>query len=309
MKKVNKIAGYSLLAACLFLSSCKKDSAKENTSEFQVQSDDQSRFNNETDAATNDAVTALENIGGSYNGETPIAPLLPSVCDATISVDTTSTPRKITVTYNGTNCIGNRTRTGTVVIAFAPSFRWYQAGANFSVTYQNLKITRISDNQSITLNGTKVITNVSGGRLRNLATSGTSIVHEVRSSGMDVTFDDGTVRSWQLARRRTFTYNNGIVASVEGIGAQGGGVAEWGTTRYGLSFTSAILQPLVFKQSCNFKLVSGQIQHTRANANSVITFGLDVAGNTVSTCPSGSFYYKLVWTNAAGVSFTYIAPY
>lgn len=310
MQKQLRLLGIMAIALGLFVTSCKKETASTDDSvELKVQSDDQARFNNETDAATNDANTALENMGGSYNGETPATPLLPAICDATVTVDTASNPRTITLTYNGQNCFGPRTRTGSIVISFAPGFRWNQPGATYSVTYQNLKITRVSDNKSITINGTKSIKNVTGGRLRNLAQSGTSLVHEVTSSGLTVTFDNGTQRSWQVARRRTFTYNNGIVTTVEGIAPQGGGIAEWGTTRFGSSFTCAITQPLVFKQSCNFRLVSGQITHTRAAYTTVTTFGLDSNGTPVDTCPIGVFYFKVVWTGPNGNSVTYIAPY
>ncbi|MFM2359375.1 MAG: hypothetical protein RLY16_1368 [Bacteroidota bacterium] len=310
MKKQFRLLGVAILALGLFFSSCKKDSSGTNEAEeFKVQSDDQSRFSNETDEVTTDAVTAVENMGGSYNGETPLSPLLPSICNTTVTIDTVSVPRKITITYNGLNCAGTRIRTGNVVISFAPGFRWNQPNAQYSVAYQNLKITRVLDNKSITINGEKTIKNVTGGRLRNLATSGTSVVHEITSSGMSITFDNGTVRSWQLARRRTFSYNNGIVTTVEGIAPQGGGVAEWGTTRFGAEFTNSITQPLVFKQSCNFRLVSGQTTHVRGGRSSVVTFGLDASGNPITDCPSGPFYYKLVYTGLNGNSITVIAPY
>lgn len=312
MKKLLTLLPIAIVSMGLFFTSCKKNSttSADLTTEFKDQSDDQARFSNETDAVANDANAAMENLGGSYAGDTPLTPQLPAPCDATIAVDTASTPRKITITYLGTNCLGNRTRTGTVVISFAPTFRWVNAGAYFTVNYQNLRITRVSDSKSILINGEKRITNVSGGKLRNLATRTTPIVHEVTSSSMNITFDDGTQRSWQIAKRRTFTYyDNGIVISVTGFGPQGGGVAEWGINRHNNSFTSAIIEPMVVKQSCNFRLVSGKIKHTGPVVTVNTTFGLDATGNPVTACPTGAFYYKLVWTGANGLSYTHIAPY
>ncbi len=310
MKKQITYLAIALLSTGLFFTSCKKEKATDDTTtEVKVLADDQERFSNENDAATSDANAALENLGGSYVGDTPLTPQLPFACDATVSVDTASTPRKITITYNGSNCLGNRTRTGSIIISFAPNFRWVTAGSFYTVTMVNFKITRVSDGKSIVFNGEKKITNVSGGKLRNLATRTTPIVHEITSAGMTVTFDNGTQRSWQIAKRRTYTYDNGIVFAVTGIAAQGGGIAEWGINRSNYSFTNAILEPMTVKQSCNFRLVSGKAQHISNGRTVTATYGLDAAGVPVTSCPTGPFYYKVVWTNAAGLSYTVIAPY
>ena len=313
MKKQISYLSVAILSAGLFLSSCKKEKTDttDTTTEFKVQSDDQARFSSETDAVSDDANAALENLGGTYAGERPLTPPLPFACDATVTVDTTSNPRIITITYNGLNCIGTRIRTGVVVISFSPNFRWAAAGSHYTVATQNLKITRVLDNKSITINGEKTITNVSGGKLRNLATRTTPIIHDVTSSGITVTFDDGTQRNWQIAKRRTFTYDNGIVIAVSGMHSEGGinGIAEWGTNRAGHAFTSAILESLTVKQSCNFRLVSGKIQHTGPAVTTTTTFGLDVAGNPVTSCPIGPFYYKVVWVGLNGNTNTFIGPY
>ena len=78
--------------------------------------------------------------------------------------------------------------------------RWRNPGAALTVTIQNLKITRIRDNKSITINGSHTITNVSGGLLFNLPALGT-ITHTITSSGMSVTFDDGSQRTWQVGNK------------------------------------------------------------------------------------------------------------
>ncbi len=310
MKKLFSYCIVATLSAGLFFSSCKKDKAADNSdvTEFQVQSDDQARFTTETDAIDDDVNAALENNGGSY-AQRPLNPTtpLPIHCDATVTVDTVSTPRKITITYNGLNCLGNRTRTGTVVISFSPNFRLSAPGASYTITAQNLKITRLSDNKSITINGEKTITNVSGGKLRDLATRTSPIIHDVTSNGITVTFDNGTQRSWQVLKRRTFTYDNGIVIAVSGRGPQG--VAEWGINRFNNAFTSAVLEPLTVKQSCDFRLVSGKIQHKGPLVTTTTTFGLDASGNPVTSCPGGAFYYQVVWTGPNGNSYSHLGVY
>jgi hypothetical protein len=313
-KTISYLSVVAILSIGLFYSSCKKSDVSKNgntTSETELttQSDDQERFTNETDAVTDDANAALENSGISNLGETPQTPQLPNVCDYTVAVDTVATPRTITITYTGTGCLGNRTRTGKVVISFTPNFRWAQAGSSYTVSYQNLKITRISDSKAITLNGSKTITNISGGRLRNLATRGAAIIHEITSDGMSITFDNGTQRQWKIAKRRTFTYDNGIVIAISGVGTASAGLAEWGINRFDKEFTNSILEPLVIKQSCDFRLVSGKAMHKVGAFSSTITFGLDAAGSPLTTCASGSFYYKAVWEGVSSNTYTVIAPY
>ncbi|MEN9570881.1 MAG: hypothetical protein RL172_2112 [Bacteroidota bacterium] len=314
MKKLlNHLTLAVALSVALFATSCKKTAVENEDvvteAELKTQSDDQERFSAETDAVADDANAALENSGISNLGETPQTPQLPNVCDYTVAIDTVSNPRTITITYSGTGCLGNRSRSGKVIVSFAPNFRWAAAGASYTITYQNLQITRNADSKRITLNGTKTITNVSGGKLRNLATRNEPIIHEVKSSNMTITFEDGTQRTWNIAKRRTYTYANGIVIAISGVGSVSNGAAEWGVNRFDKEFLHSIVEPLVVKQSCNFRLVSGQTKHTVGNASSTVTFGLDAAGNAVNGCPSGVFYYKAVWTRPNGNTYTVIAPY
>ncbi len=315
MKKLTYLL-MAVVAVAMLSTSCKKENTStpgditDDAAQLQLQSDDQSRFSNESDAVDDDVNIALESFGGTYTGR-PLSPL-PYQCDADVAVDTTGNPRTITITYSGDTCIGgHRSRTGSVVISFGPEFRWARPGAHISVTYNNLKITRLIDNKSITINGTKTITNVSGGKIINLSTSSTPIVHNVTSDGMNVTFDDGSQRAWKVARKRSFTYDNGVVISITGIApaAVGDGVAEWGLNRFGREFKTAILQPLVIKQSCNLRLVSGQVQHTGFFVTTTVTFGLDANGDPVTNCPAGPFYYQAVWTARNGQTRTYTGPY
>lgn len=301
------------LSASMFLlavvfTACQKDAvtATDYTTETTTHSDDQSRFSNEIDGVANDADAAVE----ASSGFTGRIESIQSICDATIVVDTLSNPRTITITYNGTNCLGNRTRTGVVVISMAQGVRWRNPGATLNVSFQNLRITRLSDNKSITINGTQTYTNVTGGLLINLPTL-TSITHTITSSNMSVTFDNGQQRTWQVARQRVFTYNNGIVITTTGTHSEGGvtGIAEWGTNRFGNTFTSRITQPLIIRQDCSFRMVSGKVAHATTLFNATVTFGLDASGNPTSCPGAGSYYLKIEWTGPSGIPRTVILPY
>jgi hypothetical protein len=302
------------LASTLFLvaifTACKKETgaSNDNTTEASTQSDDQERVSSEVDAVANDADVAVE-ASTSFTGRYSQSQLN-LICDATIAFDTVSNPRTITITYNGSNCWGNKTRTGSVVIAMTQGVHWKDAGATITITFQNLKITRVSDNKSITLNGSHIYTNVSGGLLINLPTLGT-ITHSITSSNMSITFDDNSQRTWQVSKQRVFTYNNGVVITTTGTHTDGSvtGIAEWGLNRFGHAFTSSIVTPLVIRQDCNFRLVSGEVKHTTPNVTATATFGLDATGNPTSCPGTGHYYFEVVWQNTNGNSVTVIMPY
>lgn len=300
---------FTLLCFVLAISfnSCKKDNNSNSTTttdpntEAQTQSNDQVMYTNESDAATDDVNAAIDVNGGSYNARTTGINTFPFTlaCDATVTVDTTSTPRTITITYSGNNCSGTRTRSGSVVASFSPDFKWGSAGAQVTITFNNLKITYVKDGKSVVINGTRTLTNTTGGLLRNLA-SLDSVVHTINDANMSVTFDNGTKRTWQNSSKRVFTYNDGAVITITGSGS--------GVNRYGHNFSTLITAPLVIKQSCDFRYTSGQVHFTGAVVTTTTTFGLDATGLAVSSCPL-VLYYKIVWTGSQGTSLSYIGNY
>jgi hypothetical protein len=311
-----KIKLQFVLMAALALSvsflSCKKNDTTDTNTDLVTHSDDQSTVANGTDEiadavnVTIDNYNAFNGLVGSTDGITGFP------CNATAVLDSTATLRRITITFNGgANCANTRTRLGVIVVTMPLGQRWKDVGAEATINIQNLKITRISDSKSITINGTIVAKNVSGGRLADLATIGT-IVHTITTnSPVTVTFDNNTQRTWQIAKKRTFTLSSGkFVITTVGTHTEGSvtGISEWGTNRFGNDFITIISQPMVIREDCNWRLVSGQVTHSRLLANVVVTFGLDAAGNPV-TCPIGSFYMKIVWTNANNVVRTYIISY
>jgi hypothetical protein len=295
---------------CLLLNACKKDKLDRdvNETEFTQQSDDQAKFTSDVDGIADDLNGVLETSNALLGRNTNVT----AVCNATVVVDSISNPRTITITYNGPDCSGLRTRTGTVVASMPSNVKWKDAGAVLTVTITNLKITRVSDGKYITINGTHNITNVTGGRLRDLP-SGITIIHTISSNNMNVKFDTSNLqRNWSVAKKRTFTYVAGSVnISTRGNATIAGNsnVAEWGTNRFGTAFVTSIQEPLVVKQDCNFRLTSGKVNHELLGRSLTATFGLDAQGNPTG-CPGANPYYmKLVWTAANGQSYTVIRPY
>jgi hypothetical protein len=290
----------------LMFTACKKTAQEPTPSENVEHSDDQMQFTAEMDAVTDEAndlirESASFNFRNTSNG----------ICDATFVVDTTSTTKSITITYTGGNCSGtkNRKRTGSVVLSMPKATRWSDVNAQLTITYNNLKVTRISDNKSITLNGNTVITNVSGGTIVGLPNAG-SMVHTITSNGMTIKFSDGTSRVWMVRKQRNFSYNNGIVISATGTYSSGNiqHISEWGVNRGGQEFTTVIAEPLVIRQDCNFRVTSGRIEYN-TDTKLAITFGLDVNGAPTS-CPGAGFYYfKAEYTDLRSITHTLIWPY
>ena len=331
--KTNILYRFAVIAACagMTFTACKKDnnssSSGTSNADIQTASDDQSRSTTENDAIDNDVNASLtatgSAVGSSYSpgvrygvtvdGGGPDTLKNHPICDALVVADTVDNPHTITITYNGTNCAGNRTRTGVVVISIAAGVHWRDQGATVTVSIQNLKITRLIDNKSITFNGTKLYTNVSGGSLLNLPNLPNGITHSVTSSNMSITFDNGTQRTWSIARQRLYTYSNGAVTISEtGTHTDGTttGITEWGTNRFGNSFETVISQPLTVSSGCGWQLTSGTASLINAAGVTTITFGLDATGNPTGCPVVGAYYYfKLVWTGAGGKTYTFILPY
>jgi hypothetical protein len=330
---IRRIAIAVCLLSCISIYSCKKDvSATSDTSSANVSAtgDDQEQVSNEADIISNDANTALNgqsDFSGSLNssssltdntvvndvnGGAQVSGLInihQFICDATITYDTANGQRVITIVYDGTNCWGNRTRTGTVTISMPKGQRWKDEGATATITITDLKITRIRDGKSIVINGAKTITNVSGGLLKNLASLQT-ITHTI-TGNLKVDFDNGKNRTWNVSKQRVFTYDNGIVITTTGTYSDGthNNIAEWGTNRFNESFTSLISAPKVIRQDCDFRLVSGQNTVITDKGTAVITYGLDANGEPTGCPGAGNYYFKLVFTGANGKIYTIIWPY
>jgi hypothetical protein len=309
MKKL--IVGLSIITlfAAVILVACKKNdhsSATNFDTEASTQSDDQSDFSTQVEAVADEVNVELESsasLNGRLDGLTPL-------CNATVTADSNSAVRTLTISYHGADCLGLYTRTGVVTVSIPAGVHWKNAGAAITITYATLTVTRVADNKSFVINGSHTITNVSGGLLINLPTLG-SITHTITSSGMSVTFGNGSQRTWQVARQRVFTYNNGLVITITGTHTEGNvtNVAEWGTNRFGRAFTSAITAPIVIRQDCNFRVVSGQIKHIVPVFTATATFGLNSSGDP-TTCPGANHYYvKIEWVGDNNNSHTFLLPY
>lgn len=292
--------------------SCKKipveDVATENIN-IAKETDRQLRFSKELSTFENDVNILLQSraaLHGKFETETG------TVCNATASVDSSDTNYMLTLTYNGLNCTGISNFNGTVVLSSAKTMNWKDPGAVVTCDFQQLKITRVIDNESITMNGIINITNASGGKIADLPTR-KSITNTITGINIQVTFDDDTYSTLQEATQRLYTLNNGtVVITTTGTHTEGAetGIAEWGTDNTGNNFITVYNKPLIMRQNCAYRIGNGETTITNPDGRSIITFGLDATG-VPTTCPgtTSSYYYKTDWKGINGDASTSLAAY
>ena len=315
----------------LLFTACKKSSSSSSNdtsqTDLQTQSDDQSRVSNETDAAFDDVAAAMtgeasvtgssENVSPRYGVETDGGNQdtvnVSRVANATVTIDTIDNPHTITITYNGKTADSLRSRTGSIVISWQAGTHFSTQGDSVTVQFENLSITRLLDKKTITFNGTHIYKNVSGGSLLSLALGGVSqITHTITSNNMSITFDDGSQRTWSFARQRIFTYSGGLVITENGFHTSGTmtNISEWGTNRFGNSFTAQITTPIVVASTCSWQANSGVYVLTNNAGVLTLTFGLNSTGQPTGCPVSPSVYYfQLVWAGAGGKTYTFVLPY
>ncbi len=307
MQKIFSIGLIALGIISLTLNACRKD--KEGTG------DD---FKNQTIAARDEAdmeaasEQSLEDINSAIDGSSlagkALGPRPFVLCGSTVDTSQKAQGR-ITITYDGTSVCNGKKRTGSVLIQFPAGKKWRDVGTRISATFNSLKFTRVIDGKSITLDGQKSITNVNGGIVSE-QTNGQTIVHKVRGN-LSLTFDNGTVRNWVVARLKTITLIDSVYQlKVEGDTTVDGtaNVVIFGTNRAGRAFRVAIATPIIANSTCFFyRPVQGVKVHSGLEREIIVTFGVDEGGNSVS---SGCAYgYKAEWKNARGQQKTLITQY
>jgi hypothetical protein len=292
----------------LLIGSCQKRNA------FRLEKGENSEDNKNlmdiVTGATQDANSvagSIAAISGRIDGTA--AAMLNIPCGA--SLDTSaSTSGLITLNFDGTTVCDGRIRSGTMRLSlqnYTQGARWKNAGAILRLEMTNFRVSRISDNKSILLNGSLNFTNVNGGNIVEMIfglNNVSSIVHLAEGTGISVTFDDGSVRTINLSRKITYSFPAMVfTVKIEGTGTIDGltNVESWGQTRAGNSFSSQITEPITLNNLCYlWKPVAGKALLKVDADNSfelTTTLGVDNNGNIVSpystSCPYG---YKIEWS-------------
>ena len=314
MKTKNQIVNFflSLIAVALIATGCKKNeetitasNSDEETAQQMVNANDESRVAEENDQII-DEINQVSVNNSRFCGP-HIHPILSGhlPCNTTIDSSMASQGR-ITITFNGNNCFGNRMRSGSITLqlpydgATNTVTPWSDAGCMLTVTFNAVAITRLNDNKSIVYNGTRYITNVNGGLVDDATDFTTPIVHHITGI-MQITFNNSTTRTWNIDRTRTINRANSVTTiTITGNASQGGysNVSIWGINRQGNTFYITIPTSVVLSSACDYHAMSGVRVHHGVIRELTVTYGVDASGNPVTSgCPYG---YKLYWIGRNG---------
>ena len=287
-------------------------------SDVHAQAEDQIRIPNEIDALFNDINTILLYQDAVVNDtETVALSNFPTICGLYAVtknfVDTGSASNLITVQYDGKTCDGTRARLGTIYLYQAQGSSFANAGDTVGVYFDNFKTYWLADDDSVVLNGpTFYLVNSSGGSLANFNAASTPVVQQIIGVNASVQFETLVTATWQIWRKRAFTYNGGMVITTTGIDTAAGlaGVSEVGGNRFGNGFITTIDTPLVVSAGCSWRITGGKEHIVNPAGTTVLTFGLDSSGKPASCPLTGTpYYYQATWSGTGEAADTARFPY
>jgi hypothetical protein len=293
-------------AIALTFTSCAKDDLSMGTADpapLEQLSTDENNVENVMKDVESDITSFISNNSTGFKSSA-WAP-----CNATIdSLAKANDSITYYITYNGLTCDGKRNRTGKIEIKKKAGTHWEIAGATLIYKYVDFTVTRVNTGKSIKLNGTKTFVNVNGGHRWQVGNTLTSYVERI-SGKMQASFDNGSSRTWNVARQLTYTGKAGqYILSIDGFGSTSEyqNLVVWGTNRQGEEFFTQITQSVVCKQTCGWDPVSGMKIHQipSGDKSATITFGYNTNNEPIvgDECPTR---YRVDWqrNNKSGTSF------
>jgi hypothetical protein len=283
-------------------------------SDVEAQAQDQIRIPTEIDALFNDINSVLLYKDTVNSGPDTITSSFSGICGIyNVIKDYADTPTTvITMQYDGVTCDGTRSRLGTIYIYQTIGSNWSSAADTIGVTFANFKTYWLADDDSVVLNGNFYLVDSSGGTLANFNAASPPMVQDIIGVNATVQFETLITGTWQVFRRRAYSYNDGMVITTTGIDTASGlpGVSEVGGNRFGNGFITTITTPLVVSQACNYRITGGQEQVVNPAGTTILTLGVDSLGNATG-CPvsGGNYYFKASWTGTGEAPYTAQFPY
>ncbi|HNP49903.1 MAG TPA: hypothetical protein PKL85_13755 [Bacteroidia bacterium] len=324
MKTKVKVSLMLVTAVLLVVSACKKEDKSEDKAQLDAKvsqfNSDANNYKAESDQADNDINNSLSSIPAFGRVAEGAAILSSPLCGVTI--DSSQIANKI-LFYNfdgQTPCFSpSRTRSGQIKVQLTSGAHWSDQNAILTLTYTNFKITRLSDNKSITFNGVKTLKNINGNNWLGFLTSTATLKYQERALNIAVTFDNSLSATWNSARTTEWSYVQAttnpsipyahIVFTAKGDTTLNGysNVDSWGINRFGETFTTNYTSPILSNTYCGlWRFNSGELVHHINSSVFTLTLGLDQNGNpTPYACAYG---YKVSWNvngNANSVILSY----
>lgn len=302
----------------LTFSSCKKKDETPKQDESGQASSDSRQAISENDASINDVNQTLSDYPLMHGRVSSTYKATTTICG--LDVDTVgSYLGTIKLNYNGTVC-NNRKREGSIkltIINYASGQRWKNAGCVLKVDYLAYKITRASDGQSVELNGTQMLTNISGGTWVDLLFSlQPNLVSSVTGTNLNVKFNGTATAIYNINRKFTYTWATSVLTCTgEGIGSSGGinNLENFGTTRDGDVFTSQVAAPIIWNTTCGWGApLAGHLIIKVASKSFDLdcVFGVNSTGTPIVVGSNQCAYgWKLTWTVGSSSQNKVIAYY
>ena len=306
---INKLSlKATILCASILLtfSGCKKTTTTPPLNDESGQeSTDSRQAISENDASINDVNQTLSDNVLMHGRITSENKITTTICG--LNVDTNgSYMGTIKLNYNGTVC-NNRKREGSIkltIVNYASGQRWKKAGCVLKVDFLAYKVTRASNGQSIELNGTQNLTNISGGTWFDLLFLGqVNLISSITGSNLNVKFNGSATAVYNINRKFTYTWANPVLTcSGVGIGTSGGlnSLENYGTTRDGDAFTSQVSSPIVWNTTYGWGApLAGHLIIKIASKSFDLDclFGVNSAGIPINLGTNQHAYgWKLTWT-------------
>jgi hypothetical protein len=193
---------------------------------------------------------------------------------ATISADTTVSPRKLTIDF-GAGCVGKdgHTRTGKIIITFTGRYR--TAGTVITHTFDNYTV---NGNK---VEGEKIVTNMGKNAAGNL-------VFKIEVKGAKITTSNGTI-TWESKREREWLAGQNTATITDDEYAISG--TAKGTNRNGKKYEMTILDPLHVKIGCKW-ITKGSLEvKPEDKLKRTVDYGNGTCDNT-ATVTIGSRTYS-----------------
>lgn len=224
--------------------------------------------NNIADQASTGSLTSY--LAGNNSDEKSVL----STC-ATITHDTISSPRILTIDFGTTNCMCNdgRNRRGKVIVSYTGAYR--DSASTHTITFDNYFV---NDNQIL---GSKTVTN-------NGHNAAGHLVYSVQVNGQIIKAGGGGTITWTSSRVREWIAGESTPIWSDDSYLITGSAS--GTSAAGNSFTANITSPLRKNIGCRH-LVSGTIALTPAGkATRYIDFGSGACDNLATVTINGNVY-------------------
>jgi len=239
--KMKTIISGSLALAVLTFSSCRKE---ESITAEMLQT---ASNNSMAELYDNDVQNMVDEAASSGALQTykmdEDAGLL-STC-ASVSRDTISFPRIVTIDFGTTNCTGNdgRTRRGKIVASYSGAYR--DAGTVITITYDNYFV---NDAQ---VSGSRIVTNTGTDSLGFLQFDvQASIQIDLPNGGGTISRTSSRTRSWIAGSATSIRTDDvySITGTASGINASGN------------SYSVLVIEPLIRNLACRRHFTQGVIQ-------------------------------------------------